>query len=160
MTRPTQGKPVLSIAEIETLLDAHFPQIHEGGRTMHIQAVDHGTARVRLELASRHTRPGGTVSGPAMFLLADFAVYVALLGELGADGIAAVTSNLNINFLARPEPRDVIATVRLLRHGRRLAVGEVEMTSEGRDELIAHAVATYVMPAAPMAREPAPPMNR
>ena len=82
MTRRPKGEPLLTIDEIDRLLDAHFPQIHEGGRTLHIEAVDHGTARVRMQLANRHTRPGGTVSGPAMFLLADFAVYVALLGEL------------------------------------------------------------------------------
>lgn len=152
MNRMSTDAPLLGIDEINALLEQHFPQIHEGGRTMHIEAVGHGTARVRLALAHRHTRPGGTVSGPAMFLLADFAVYVALIGALGPSAIAAVTSNLNINFLAKPEPKDVIADVRLLRHGRRLAVGEVEMTSEGGSELIAHAVATYVMPAAASGR--------
>ena len=82
----------------------------------------------------------------AMFALADFSVYVAIIGRLGEPGIEAVTTNLNINFLAKPEARDMIATVRLLRLGRRLAVGEVEMFSEGAADMVAHAVASYALP--------------
>jgi acyl-coenzyme A thioesterase PaaI-like protein len=66
----------------------------------------------------------------AMFALADFSVYVAIIGRLGEPGVDAVTTNLNINFLAKPQARDMIATVRLLRVGRRLVVGEVEMFSD------------------------------
>src|SRR5262249_51285863 len=69
----------------------------------------------------RHTRPGGTISGAAMFMLADFAVYVAIIAALGEIGLQAVTTNLNINFLAKPKPRDLIAEVRLIRLGRRWA---------------------------------------
>jgi acyl-coenzyme A thioesterase PaaI-like protein len=78
-------------------------------------------------------RPGGTVSGPTMVTLADFSVYVAIIATLGQAGIEAVTTNLNINFLAKPEPRDLIACVRLLRVGRRLAVGEAELFLDGGD---------------------------
>ena len=104
-------------------------------------------AHVRLKHHERHTRPGGTVSGAAMFTLADFAVYVAIIAALGEVGLDAVTTNLNINFLTKPEPRDLVATVRLIRLGRRLAVGEAQIYSDGMTDLVAHAIATYALPA-------------
>jgi uncharacterized protein (TIGR00369 family) len=146
MTSNAPATPALDIARIEALLDASFPQIHSGGRNLVIEQVGHRTARVRLKTQARNIRPGGTVSGPAMFTLADFAVYVAIIGNLGESGIEAVTTNMNINFLSKPEPRDMTAHVRLLRLGRRLAVGEVEITSDGSPDMVAHAIATYSLP--------------
>jgi uncharacterized protein (TIGR00369 family) len=100
---------------------------------------------VRLVHHQRHTRPGGTISGAAMFMLADFAVYVAIIAALGEIALEAVTTNLNINFLAKPKPRDLIAEVRLIRLGRRLAGGEVEIVSDGLPDMVAHATATYAL---------------
>jgi uncharacterized protein (TIGR00369 family) len=146
MTSNASATPVLDIARIEALLDANFPQIHSGGRSLVIEEVGHRSARVRLKTQARNIRPGGTVSGPAMFTLADFAVYVAIIAAMGEPGIEAVTTNMNINFLSKPEPRDMTANVRLIRLGRRLAVGEAELTSDGSPELVAHAIATYALP--------------
>lgn len=125
---------LMDVARIEALIDHRFPQIHAGGRTLVIEEVGARSARVRLKSHDRNIRPGGTVSGPAMFTLADFAVYVAIIAALGEAGIEAVTTNMNINFLAKPEPRDVTANVRLIRLGRRLAVGEAELYSDGSAE--------------------------
>ncbi|MGE0850701.1 MAG: PaaI family thioesterase [Hyphomicrobiaceae bacterium] len=138
----------LDASLIEALIDARFPQIHAGGRSLVIEEVGERNVCVRLQYHERHTRPGGTVSGVAMFMLADFAVYVAIIAALGDTGLDAVTTNLNINFLSRPEPRDLIARVRLIRLGRRLAVGEAQIYSDGSEELVAHAIATYALPAA------------
>lgn len=138
----------LDASLIEALIDARFPQIHAGGRTLVIEEVGERNVCVRLQYHERHTRPGGTVSGVAMFMLADFAVYVAIIAALGDTGLDAVTTNLNINFLSRPEPRDLIARVRLIRLGRRLAVGEAQIYSDGSEDLVAHAIATYALPAA------------
>jgi acyl-coenzyme A thioesterase PaaI-like protein len=91
-------------------------------------------------------RPGGTVSGPAMFTLADVGIYIAILGVHGATALEAVTSNLAISFLSRPAPCDLIARVRLLKSGSRLCFGEVALYSDGKPEMVAHATATYVMP--------------
>src|SRR5262249_8453729 len=120
-----------------------------GGRAMLVEDVGPRHARVRLKKHDRHLRPGGTVSGPTMFTLADFSVYVAIIAALGEAGIAAVTTNLNINFLAKPEARDLLAVVRLIRLGRRLAVGEAEIYSEGQPDMVAHAIATYALPNPP-----------
>lgn len=135
-----------TVAEVTQLIDRIFPQIHHGGQSLFIEAIGPRAARVRLAVSDRNVRPGGTISGPSMFTLADFGLYVALLGELGPAAEQAVTTNLTINFLARPEPRDIVAEVRLVKLGRRLAVGEVEMRSEGAEEMVAHAVATYALP--------------
>lgn len=113
---------------------------------MVIESVAPSSARVRLELDSSNLRPGGTVSGPTMFTLADFTIYVALIATLGTSAITAVTSNLNITFLLRPDPVDPIAEARLIRIGRRLAYAEVSLYSAGRADIIAHATGTYAMP--------------
>jgi uncharacterized protein (TIGR00369 family) len=91
-------------------------------------------------------RPGGTVSGPTLMALADFAMYVVLLSAIGPVGLA-VTTNLNINFLRKGQPgRDVLAAARLLKLGKRLAVGEVNLLSGGSPDPIAHVTATYSIP--------------
>ena len=83
-----------------------------------------------------------------MFTLADFSIYVALIGTLGIPGLAAVTSNLNINYLRRPAPADLIAEARIIRLGRRLAYTEVQIFSDGNPDLIAHATGSYALPPA------------
>src|SRR6476661_3282804 len=99
---PTHGSMTdsLDIARIEALLDDRFPQIHSGGRIFTVEEIGERSARVRMRLHERMLRPGGTVSGSAMFSLADFSVYVAIIATLGEAGIDAVTTNLNINFPA------------------------------------------------------------
>jgi len=123
MPTPGPASNPLDIARIESLIDDRFPQIHAGGRIMSVEDIGNRTARVRMRHHERVIRPGGTVSGPAMFTLADFSIYVAIIATLGESGFDAVTTNLNINFLTKPEPRDMVSLVRLIRVGRRLAVG-------------------------------------
>jgi uncharacterized protein (TIGR00369 family) len=136
----------LSPAEVTALIEEHFPQVQEGNGRLTIEFLGARTARVRMARDPRSMRPGGTVSGPAMFKLADFSVYVAILGELGAGALQAVTTSMTINFLSRPEPGDLVAQVRLIKVGRRLPVAEVEIFAEGRPEMVAHATSTYSLP--------------
>ena len=145
MSIPSSTPAALDVKRIAELIDARFPQIQSGRRFL-IEEVGDRSARVRMTANVRNTRPGGTISGPAMFTLADFGIYVAIIATLGEVGFEAVTSNLNINFLARPGPGDLIAMVRLIRLGRRLAVGEAELYAEGTPEMVAHATATYALP--------------
>src|SRR5262245_52302264 len=91
---------LLDAKRIEALIDARFPQIHSGGRNLVVEEVAFRSARVRMKADPRNIRPGGTISGPSMFALADFGIYVAVIASLGEAGIDAVTSSLNINFLA------------------------------------------------------------
>jgi uncharacterized protein (TIGR00369 family) len=137
---------VLTAAEIDRLLGVHFPQIHLGGRVFHIEGAGIRRARMRMVAHEKNLRPGNTLSGPSMFQLADLALYVAILATLGESALQAVTTNLNINFLSRPRPGDLLADVTLVKVGKRLVVGEVDMQSVGGDALVAHAIATYAMP--------------
>jgi uncharacterized protein (TIGR00369 family) len=140
-------RPVMSREEVTAFLDREFPQLHIDGRVYTIEAVGDLTAMMRLAVGDRHLRPGGTLSGPAMMTLADLALYAAILANVGPVALA-VTTSLNFNFLNRPEPRDLLASCRLLKLGRRLAVGEVALTSEGSERVVCHATGTYSLPGA------------
>jgi len=132
--------------DVQRLLEQHFPQLETEGKIFVVENIAPRSARLRMRRHESQLRPGGTVSGPALFRVADLALYVALLGELGEIAIPAVTANLNINFLAKPEPADVVAEAKIMRLGKRLAVGEVAMFSDGGDDMIAHATGTYALP--------------
>lgn len=135
----------MTLVEIDAFLAAEFPQIAHDGPTYRVEEVGYGAARMRLFYHERHLRPGGTLSGPSMMGLADVALYVALLGAIGPVRLA-VTTSFTINFMRRPEPRDLVATCRYLKIGRSLAVGEAELASDGVAEPVAHVVATYSIP--------------
>ncbi|HRK25309.1 MAG TPA: PaaI family thioesterase [Beijerinckiaceae bacterium] len=138
-------KPALSREEMIAFLEAVFPEVMGQGANMQVEDVGYGTCRIRLKYKSRQLRPGGTISGPTMMALADFSVYVAVLSALGKVALA-VTTNLNINFLKKPSPGDLIADCRLFKIGKRLCVGEAMIHGEADDDLVAHAVATYSVP--------------
>ena len=107
--------------------------------------IGYGTSRVRLPAGEAHVRPGGTLSGPAQMALADFAMYAAVLGAIGEVPLA-VTTSLNINFLNKPLPGDLTAGCRLIKLGKRLAVGDVMVYSAGEETPVSHATATYSIP--------------
>jgi uncharacterized protein (TIGR00369 family) len=138
------SQAVMTRDEIEAFLDREFPQIRDQGRYV-VEAVGPLSARVRLGYEERHLRPGGTLSGPAMMALADLSLYVAILASIGPVGLA-VTTNLSFNFLRKPAQADLVADCRLLKLGKRLAVGEVGLRSEGEAEMVCHATGTYSIP--------------
>ena len=110
-----------------------------------VEALGAGSARVRVPFRADFARSGGTVAGPILMALADYAMYGALMNVI-ADPEHAVTATLNINFLRRPAARDVIAEAQLIRCGKRLAFGEVMLFSDGEDEPVAHVTASYSLP--------------
>lgn len=136
---------VLTVKELEELLAAEFPQVFFPGCGLSIEKASKQGARVRQAYSSGMMRPGGTISGPTMMALADFAMYAAVLAAIGAVPLA-VTINLNINFLRKPGQRDLVAEARLLKLGKSLAVGEVNIFSDGQDEPVAHVTSTYSIP--------------
>ena len=135
----------MNAREVAEFLAQEFPQGFGPRSPTQIEAVGPGTARVRLAAGDRHLRPGGTVSGPAMMALCDAAMYVAILAAIGPVALA-VTTNLSINFLRKPEPGDLVAECKLLKLGKRLAVTDMKIWSDGESDLIAHATATYSIP--------------
>jgi uncharacterized protein (TIGR00369 family) len=127
--------------EISAFMAREFPQ-----SAVAIDHIDATEVVVRQCISNDNLRPGGTVSGPTMFALADTAIYVAILAEIGLVALA-VTTNLTINFLRKPvADRDLIARCRLLKSGRVLVVGEVNLFSDGDARPVAHAVGTYSIP--------------
>lgn len=104
-----------------------------------------GAARLRVPFDAGMLRPGGTISGPTMMTLADATMYAVVLSAIGPQHLA-VTTSFNINFLRKPGPSDLLAEGGLLKLGRRLAVIEVTLHSEGADDAVAHATGTYSIP--------------
>ena len=122
---------VMTIGELERFLAAEFPQVFKPESGLAIEAVWDGGCRVRQAFNELSIRPGGTISGPTMMALADFAMYVAVLAAIGPVPLA-VTINLNINFLRKPAQRDL--------------TGEVTIRSDGEEEPVAHVTSTYSIP--------------
>jgi uncharacterized protein (TIGR00369 family) len=133
-----------TLDELRAYLVEIFPEMSELG-DLRIEAIAPMSATLRLVHHGRHLRPGGTISGPAMFALCDVALYVAILGEIGRVEHAA-TTNVSINFLRRPAPADLIGKAKLMKLGKRLAVGEVALYSAGESDMVAHATGTYSIP--------------
>ena len=130
-----------TIEEITEFLSKEFPQ-----STVSVVEVGNQGSTVRQEVGTVHLRPGGTVSGPVLMAVADSALYVAILAEIGLVPLA-VTTSFNINFLRRPSAdRAILGRCKLLKVGKVLVVGEVFLYSEGHEEPVAHAVGTYSIP--------------
>lgn len=109
------------------------------------EEICYKSARMRLRYRDYHVRAGGTMAGPSMMALADFAVYAALMGTVGPVQMA-VTSSLSINFLRRPPAADMIGEARILKTTRRLAFAEVDLYTAGEDAPIGHVTSTYAIP--------------
>src|SRR6202451_1797092 len=120
----------MSVAELERFLQVEFPQAFSGG-DISIESADGASCLLRQRYGDQMLRPGGTVSGPTLMALADFAMYVVLLSAIGPIGLA-VTTNLNINFLRKGAPgQDLLAAARLLQLGKRLGGGGGKLLSGG-----------------------------
>ena len=135
----------MSAQQVADLLAHEFSQMAGGDSPNVIEEAWHCGARIRRKFRESSLRPGGTISGPTMMALTDFAMYVAVLASVGPVPLA-VTTNLNINFLRKPAKGDLIAEVKLIKLGKRLAVGDVAIYSDGEAEMVAHATATYSIP--------------
>lgn len=130
--------------EIEAFILRSFPT-EDGQPVIFVEEVSERRARLRIPARAGQLRPGQTMSGPIQMTLADTASWTLILHNLGLGFAASVTSSLNINFLARPEPADLIAEAGLLKLGKRLCVAEVRVYSAGRPEPVAHATVTYAL---------------
>jgi len=135
--------PKMNAAELAAFLRSDFPQVGEAFVITRVASME---VTVRMTPSEEHLRPGGTVSGPSMFALADVGVYLAVLAMIGPKALA-VTTNCSIDFMRKPAAgRDLVADVRLLKLGRVLAVGDVLIHSEGQEGAVARASMTYAIP--------------
>ena len=123
-------------------LEKEFPQV---SKNFKILDTSENNFSMLMKITSEHLRPGGTVSGPTMFLLADVTFYLATLNIIGPKSLT-VTTNCSINFLRKPNEKDLISKARILKLGKTLSVGDVLIYSEGINEPVAHASLTYSIP--------------
>lgn len=134
----------MSAEELAQMARENVPLM--GMLAMQVESVLPGAVTIRVPYRDAFIRPGGTVSGPVLMAVADFAMYGVVLSLIGRVDLA-VTTNLSINFLRRPPPGDVVAKARILKLGRRLAVGEVYLHGGDEEEdLVAHVTSTYSIP--------------
>lgn len=136
-------RPAMTADDIQQLIIEGVPLVGQYGVT--VTELTAGGAVLRMPCRDDFIRPGGTVTGPAMFGLADVALYAAVLSLIGRVELA-VTTSMTINFLRKPEMRPLAAEARVLKLGRRLAYGDVMIYSEGDDDPVAHATGTYSVP--------------
>ena len=134
---------VMTAAELQAFLARDFGQVADD---FAVERADEAGLALRLRVAGRHLRPGGTVSGPSIFALADVAMYLAVLSRIGPVALT-VTTNCAIDFMRKPAAgRDLLGEARVLKLGRSLAVGDVMVFSEGLAEPVARAGLTYAIP--------------
>jgi acyl-coenzyme A thioesterase PaaI-like protein len=132
-----------SKAEIVDFLAREFPQ-----SMCVVEEVGDRSATISHAIGPAQLRPGNTVSGPLLMTVADVGLYIAILGTIGLVPLA-VTTSLTINFLRRPSASSpIVGVCRLIKVGRILVVGEVELYSDRNEEMVAHAVGTYSIPPA------------
>ena len=131
----------MTVDELNDFLREAF----NGDRPYHVESLDRDHARLVIPADQLLLRPGGTVSGPTLMMLADAAAYAAILAHIGPVALA-VTSTFTISFLRKPQPVGIVADAEILKLGRKLAVVEVRMRSEGSPALVAQATATYAIP--------------
>lgn len=137
--------PLLTASELIELMQRTFPQAKPD--RFRIESVEDSAVRFRYHATHEDLRPGDTVSGPTLMALSDVGMYLAVLAAIGPV-VLAVTTSLNINFLRKPSAGELIVETKLLKLGKRLAVGEVSVFSEGVSGAVSHATVTYSIPSA------------
>lgn len=134
---------LMDVAALNGFLAREFPQVAESFR---VERAEPSLLVARLHVNESHLRPGGTVSGPSIFALADLAIYCAILARIGPVALA-VTTNASVDFMRKPQSgRDLVAQARLLKLGRALAVADAMVRSEGVEEPVARCSMTYSLP--------------
>lgn len=136
-------RPVMTAEEVNDLMSTAFPQLNDGGLFYRTMEVFAGGCTVRLDADYRHLRPGGTVSGPALFTLADIGGYACVLSHAGPDALS-VTTSVTINFLRKANAGPIDGHCRILKLGKSLMVFDVDIVDDG--ETVAHASGTYSIP--------------
>lgn len=136
--------PVVSAEELEAYIDREFAQAFHDGRVYTITELGPGFLTLRLDPTDRHLRPGGTVSGPSLFTLADFCAYYAIMAHIGLKGLT-VTTSFHIDFMRKAEPGPLFCTCTILKLGKRLVVTAIAIR-DAEEEMIAHGSCTYSIP--------------
>ncbi|UCI05923.1 PaaI family thioesterase [Mesorhizobium sp. B1-1-8] len=138
-------KPVLTAAEVNALMESVYPQLNDQFTFYEALEVFPGGCTVRLNAEQRHLRPGGTVSGPSLFTLADIGGYACVLSHAGPDALS-VTTNLTINFMRKAGAGPIDGHCRILKLGKSLMVFDIDIVAGADHQTVAHATGTYSIP--------------
>ncbi len=139
----TKEPAKIAVDDFNTILREELPWAVDTGMTL--ESIHNGSATMKLPYHHRSTRPGGSISGPHIMMLADACMYAVVLSMIGSVKLA-VTTNFNINFLRKPTESDLIAEGSIIKLGKRLAILEVSVYAGEKNQLIAHATGTYSIP--------------
>ena len=137
-------EPLVSPTQYDELL---FTQLSMDRDLYVTESIEHGSCRGRFRFAPHHLRPGGTVSGPTMMMLADTALYGAVLSVVGMVPLA-VTTDLNFHFMRKPAATDLLCQARVLKAGKRMVVGEFHLFSDGSSDVVCAGQGSYSVPPA------------
>ena len=133
----------ITAEEFLAVLHASMPEVRE--LDLRIDRIVRGEVTVRLAHDDKRLRPGGTISGPTVFMLADLALYGVTMSIVGLEPLA-VTTDVTIHFLRKPAPAALVCTAKVLKEGKRLVIGSAEVMTEGMSDPVAHVVGTYSVP--------------
>ena len=128
--------------ELEIFMEKEFPQVAKNFR---ILSLDSNSISMHMNISNEHLRPGDTISGPTMFLLADISFYLVTLSIIGPKSLT-VTTNCSMNFLRKPDKNNLTSNARILKIGKTLSVGDVLIYSLDKTQPVAHASLTYSIP--------------
>ena len=128
--------------ELEIFMEKEFPQVAKNFR---ILSLDSNSISMHMNISNEHLRPGDTISGPTMFLLADISFYLVTLSIIGPKSLT-VTTNCSMNFLRKPDKNNLTSNARILKIGKTLSVGDVLIFSLDKTQPVAHASLTYSIP--------------
>ncbi len=132
----------------QELQDFMVQQFSQVAGVFQVQELAPNRISVAMAVGEKDLRPGGTLSGPTMFALADVSVYLAILAMIGPRALA-VTTSCSMDFMRKPAAGvDLVGKARLLKLGRVLAVGDVLIYSQGSEAPVARASMTYSIPPA------------
>ncbi len=133
----------ITAEQFQQVLHESMPDARDSD--LRFERLVRGEVTVRLGYDERRLRPGGTISGPTIFMLADLALYAMTMSIVGLEPLA-VTTDMTVHFLRKPAPGALLCTAKVLKAGKRLVIGEAEVFSEGEAEPVAHLVGTYSVP--------------
>lgn len=134
----------VSIAEVKEFFENELPFFSELG--FEIESMSPEVGVVRFVYDDKWTRPYKIINGGTLMALADVAAYLAIFGRLGIIPLA-VTNELKMNFLRPAIGGDVLARAQLLKVGRRVVYGAVDVFMDGEPErLVAHATCSWMLP--------------
>ena len=128
---------------VNDFVAVQFPSIIPAG----YRCVDigEGFAVARWTYDPSIDRPGGLISGPTQFTLADTVLWFLSFTVVGLEPMA-VTSDIHLTFLRPATGGDLVARAELIRAGKTRITGQVALWIDGaEDRQVAHAVGSYAL---------------